>query len=83
MGFANCTGSKTEESLILLVSWSEMSMPLSRVAGRSFLPTNAMNLELNNTKVSKSDDLNTCNVVRLVSDPIYDKTIERSQVMIR
>ena len=24
-----------------------------------------------------------CNVVRLVSDPIYDKTIERSQVMIR
>ena len=40
---------------MVLVSWSEMSMPLSRVAGRSFLPTNAMNLELNNTKVSKSD----------------------------
>ena len=34
---------------------------------------NAMNLERNSTKVSESDDLNTCNVVRLLRALIYDK----------
>ena len=69
----SCTIDIELNELRKMCAWSQMVRSKAEESLMAYDHANVMNLVLNNTKVSESDDW----------DPIYHKTIERSQVMIR